>query len=403
MQKPLTIAWRNLLRNPERSLLAGITVFVGGFILLCSLFLADGISDGITKNLVAIESGSTLVTYQKKTDDIKDPSVFEKMHEHVAGVLGGLKPVTKVRVRMKFDALLFGPDGDSTTLTIKGIDPGSEVSLKDYLVPDSGHMVSVEGQGIYLSRQAADQLHVNTGDQITLMVNTWGDQINAMDFTVTGVFADIAPWADYVAYITLSNAQKLFAAKIANQYLIDTPHLSQAAGLTVQARDALRDQPVWVDSYESAGGFLLGIANANRYTFLAFSALLFVVVGLGIASLMSITVRERNPEFGMMLAFGFHTRQLLGLLMLEVTILAGLATLIALLIGAAVYAVLCQHGIALSGAARNAFGSARLIPAMHSYQIYVLLLACMGMALFGAFFPAWRIMKLSTDDILRKA
>jgi len=402
MQKPLALAWRNLSRNPRRNLIAAITIFVSALVLLCSLFLADGISDGIVRNLVAIESGTVFVSYKKETDAIKDPAEFAAMHRHVQSVLSDVVGAQQVRTRLRFDGILFGPGGDTATLALKGIDPARETQLASYLVPKSGRMIAAEGQEIYLSEQVAAQLRVRPGDRITLVLNTWGNQINAVDLTLAGVFGNVAPWVDYTGYVSLPTARELYAVDMSNQYLLDTPDLGGAAALEGRVAEALADQPVQVRNYHRAGGFQLGIASANRYTFLAFSSVLFVVVGMGIASLISITVRERAPELGMLLAIGYRGPQLIVLLLLEVLILAAMAMLAAGATGSAIYAAIASQGIELSGVARNAFGTARLMPAAHPYQLAVLATACLGMAVLGAIVPAARILRLNTDEILRK-
>lgn len=402
MQKPLALAWRNLSRNPRRNLMAALTIFVSALVLLCSLFLADGISDGIVSNLVAIESGTVFVSYKKETEAIKDPAEFAAMHKRVQSALEGAVGTQRVRTRLRFDGILFGPGGDTATLALKGIEPQRETQLANYLVPRSGRMIAVEGQEIYLSEQVAAQLRVRPGDRITLVLNTWGNQINAVDLTLSGVFGNVAPWVDFVGYVSLPTARNLYAVDMSNQYLLDTAELAGAAALEQRVAGALASEPVQVRNYQRAGGFQLSIANANRYTFLAFSTVLFVVVGMGIASLISITVRERAPEMGMLLAIGYRGPQLIALLLLEVLILATMAMLAAGATGGAIYAALVSQGIELSGVARNAFGTARLMPAAHPYQFAVLVTACLGMAILGAIVPAARILKLNTDEILRK-
>jgi len=402
MQKPLALAWRNLSRNPRRNLLAALTIFVSALVLLCSLFLADGISDGIVRNLVAIESGTVFVSYKKETEAIKDPAEFARLHQRVQAALSDLVGADRVRTRLRFDGILFGPGGDTATLALKGIEPRRETQLATYLAPRSGRMIAPEGQEIYLSEQVAAQLRVRPGDRITLVLNTWGNQINAVDLTLSGVFGNVAPWVDFVGYVALPTARQLYAADMSNQYLLDTPDLDGAGALEQRVQAALAGQPVQARNYRRAGGFQLGIASANRYTFLIFSTVLFVVVGMGIASLISITVRERAPELGMLLAIGYRGPQLIVLLLLEVLILAAMAMLAAGATGGAIYAALVSQGIELSGVARNAFGTARLLPAAHPYQLAVLAAACLGMAFLGAIVPAARILKLNTDEILRK-
>jgi len=104
----------------------------------------------------------------------------------------------------------------------------------------------------------------------------------------------------------------------------------------------------------------------------------------------------------MLSAIGFERGQLVNMLVLEALLLAALATLAAVLAGSAIYLGLSQHGIALDGVARNAFGSARLMPAVHGYQLAVTVTACLLMALAGAFLPARRILRLPADEVFRK-
>jgi putative ABC transport system permease protein len=402
MYKFVLLAFRNLSRNPSRNLLSATTIFFGAFVLLTSSFLADGISDGIIKNLVAIESGTVMVTFQKSTTDIRDAKIYTDMHNRIIEKLSGIVKKDELRTRLRFDGILFGPTGQSATLMIKGIDPNKETHLTNYLVPIEGSVLSAAGQEVYMSKQAAEQLDVKAGDQVTLVLNTWGNQINAMDLTVSGVFANVAPWVDYVAYVSKPTSHSLYAAEMSNQYLIDSSKLADADLISADVKQALSDEPVLVRTYLSAGGFQLGIANANRYTFLAFSFLLILIVGLGIMSLVGITVRERTSEIGMLLSLGFQRSQVIILFVLEIMVLTIISIVAASIAGLIIYLCLIDSGIELSGVARNAFGTARLFPALHIYQFILMSSVCLLMSFFGAVVPAWNILKFNADEILRK-
>jgi putative ABC transport system permease protein len=402
MNKFLLLAFRNLSRNPSRNFLSAFTIFFGALILLISSFLADGISDGIITNLVAIESGTVMVTFQKSTSDIRDSKVYTDMHKRILKKLSPVVLDSDLRTRLRFDGILFGPSGQSSTLVIKGIDPERETHLKNYLLPTEGRSLSSEGQEIYLSQQAADQLEIKAGDQVTLVLNTWGNQINAMDVTVSGIFANVAPWVDYVAYVSIPTSQSLYAAEMSNQYLISSVTLADAGVIAEKVKSALDQEPVVVRTYLSAGGFQLGIANANRYTFLAFSFLLIFIVGLGIMSLVGITVRERTSEIGMLLSLGFQRFQIFLLFVMEIVILTSISVVIAAIVGYAIYLFLATNGIELSGVARNAFGTAKLFPALHVNQFILMSTVCLLMSFIGAAIPAWNILKFDADEILRK-
>lgn len=401
MFKILPMALRNIRRNLVRNGFVGGTIFFGALVMLVSLFLGDGITEGIIRNLVAIESGGVLVTYKKDDPVTKDPELLAAAHKQVSAALLAVPGKAPVRSRMRFDGLLFGPDGKSTQLVIKGIVAGQEQPLEAYLQPAAGRFLS-DGNEIYLSRQAAEELNAEVGDSISLVANTWGDQINALDLVAVGIFENVAPWVDYTAFVPLPTAREIFGAEVSNQYLLDLPDLSAAPAAVAAARLALKDEPVRVRSYQDAGGFLLGIANANRYTFWGFNFLLYVVVALGIANLMSITVREREPELGVLMTMGYNARHLLGLLLSEIFVLAGIATAAALLVGAALYLWLATDGIQLTGVARNAFGAGRLQPALHLYQVVLVAGATLGMSLLGGIVPAAKAARKNTATILRK-
>lgn len=397
----MPMALRNVRRNLVRNLFVGGTIFFGALVLLISLFLGDGITEGIIRNLVAIESGAVLVSYQKDAPATKDPAQFAAVHQRVSSQLSALPGLERMRSRLRFDGLLFGPTGKSAQLVIKGIVAADEEPLAAYLEPAVGRFLA-EGNEIYLSRQAAGELGVDGGDSITLVLNTWGDQINALDLEVVGIFENVAPWVDYTAYVPLAAAREMWGAEISNLYLLDLPDLGDTAATVAVAKQALPDEPVRVRSYGAAGGFLLGIANANRYTFWGFNFLLYVVVAMGIANLMSITVREREPELGVLMTMGYNARHLLRLLLSEILVLAGVATLAALAVGFGLYLWLARDGIQLAGVARNAFGASKLVPALHFYQIALVALATLGMSLLGGLLPASRAARLSTTRILRK-
>lgn len=396
------LAWRNLQCNRQRSLVSGMTIFISALILLNSFFLGDGITDGMVQKLVAIESGTVFITYDKEADTASRPDMLLKTHKRTLEALAAIGDVKQVRSRLRFDGMLFGPGGESFMLALKGIDPEAERELLEYLPPREGRSISADGDEILISQTVADALRVQAGDKITLVSNTWGNEVNALDLTVAGIFANVAPWVDYVAYTSLKTARNLFAENIANQYLVDLSDLSEAALLAGRIENALEGEPLSIETYRSAGGFQLGIASANRYSFIAFSALLLSVVGMGIASMMGITVRERSGELGTLLAIGFQTRQLMILLITEVAILVVLATSAAIGVGLLIYLGLSYHGIALEGVARNAFGTATLRPAVHPYQFVALISTCLIMGMGGAFFPALRVFKLQPDEILTR-
>jgi putative ABC transport system permease protein len=120
----------------------------------------------------------------------------------------------------------------------------------------------------------------------------------------------------------------------------------------------------------------------------ALGGISLIVGAIGILTIMTIAVRERRGEIGLLRALGARRRQVLGLFVAEAVVLASLGGLAGLLIGAG--------GAQLIGLA------APDLP-VHTPWQYVLA-AEFGAAVIGLLaggYPAWRAARLDPVEALR--
>ena len=120
----------------------------------------------------------------------------------------------------------------------------------------------------------------------------------------------------------------------------------------------------------------------------ALGAISLLVGGVGILTIMTISVQERTPEVGLLRALGASRYQVMGLFLGEATVLAALGGLAGLIIGAG--------GAWLLGVS---------IPALptHTSWDYVLLAETIAasIGLIAGVAPAWQAAQLDPIDALR--
>jgi putative ABC transport system permease protein len=122
-----------------------------------------------------------------------------------------------------------------------------------------------------------------------------------------------------------------------------------------------------------------------------FTALALVTTALMIGALYTGVLTERKRELGLLLAVGMQPRQLVRLILAEVTLTTGLGGVCGVLVGAAAL-VLFRRSLG------HAFASQQvpfLLPAVTELVAtgLVSVLLCCGVGLAGALLPAWRAVR----------
>lgn len=399
MKGLLRLAARNLGRNRLRTLLLGSTLFLAALCLHLALAVADGLTRSITGDLVALETGAVAISPGATARPApSDPEAAAALDRSVTEGLVGVV-AAGLRSRLEFDAVATTAAGASQQLRFIGMEPAREPALGATLVPHAGRFLRAEDTtGLVVSASVASHLGLEVGDTVTVLATTWGEEINALDLELTGVFADVAPWLDYNAYLPRASAGELFGAQFANRWLVDLEDLDGAPELAAELAGRLHGLPVTVTDFHAGAGFLLGIVTALRWTFTSFAVLLYAVAGLGLTMLLALSVRERRRELATLLALGFPPRRIVLLVLAEAGLVAIAATALAALLTSGLHLVLGSSGIALEGLAKNAFGTGRLTTALAPYQLVAIGLAGVGTSLAGAFGPAWKAVHGNPQD-----
>src|SRR5207248_2295108 len=122
------------------------------------------------------------------------------------------------------------------------------------------------------------------------------------------------------------------------------------------------------------------------------SVLALIVGGIGVTNTMAMSVFERVQEIGILRAIGWRARRIAALILSEAIGIAVVALALGLALG-----VLAAHLFTTQT------GLSSLVQPRFSASVFAWGLAfALGVALLGAAYPAWRALRLSPIEALRR-
>ncbi len=189
----LALAFRNIVRNGRRSVMAILAIGFG----ITSLLLAGGFIEwnlryGRESTIHSQLGHIRLFKPGYLESGQSDPSAFlfpltPKQLERVRADL----PVRTIAPRLSFSGLVSHEEATISFIG-EGVDPDLEGDLSRSITVVAGQaMSSDDPKGILLGQGLAANLGVQPGDLIVLVVNTAGGRINAVEGSVRGLFATI--------------------------------------------------------------------------------------------------------------------------------------------------------------------------------------------------------------------
>ncbi len=399
------IAARNVLRNQRRTAITlaalvlgvGVMITVRGLLNGLQYSLVDGVVHGQTGAIQVHRKGYLKnVLASPLTLDFEDAPLRAK----VAAVAG----VKAVAPRILFPGMI--SLGDETIFLLnQAVDPALEFEVcpnRLTLIVDGGKFASAKGAPA--KAQVADAMVVTVeldkalrakpaaAGPAALLAPDRDGTLSGENVSLVGTMQLNSPGERKIGMVRLDVAQRLLKLEGRVTELVIDVHEIEAIPEVVAAIQAAVGPEFEVHTWEQVAPFVVDIRARQNAVLQIVATVFLLLMLLGVANTMLMSVLDRTREIGTMMAIGVRRRTIVGLFLLEATLIGALGGLLGGAVGAGMTAWLGARGlqIPLPGSSvptmvRPFIGS--------GYLVGVVLLATAG-ALVFALYPAWRASRL---------
>lgn len=400
------LAWRNILRNPRRSMLT-IAAIAGGLASLIFLWaFIDGTNDQMIENSTRYLSGHVQVHrsgyHEERTLDLLLGDA-----DRIVAALARQPAVTAVTSRMEGNAILSLGD-KSRGMMVVGVDPVQErkVSTLFETVRAGRFLRAGDGDVVVLGDSAARALGAVIGSDVALVTQGADGSVGAARYRVIGIFNTKMDMIDgVVVFLPLAAAQQLFSAEgKATSIVARLDQRDAAPALAARLRNALGPQQE-VLTWQALLPSVVQSVAFHEVVGYVLLLVLFVIVAVGVTNTTLMAVMERTREFGVMMAVGTRSGQVMRLVFYEACLLGVTGLAAGAFLGVSLAQYFGTQGIDLgefTNAMQTMQGLTSVIHPLARADRALFLAACVfATAVLAALFPAWKAASLQPIDAIR--
>lgn len=413
----ITMAWRNIWRNPRRTLLTIAAIAFAAILLVFMLSFQLGSYATMINATVKIHTGQMQIqaegyqASQKIREVIHDPA-------GVGALLDQTPQVAAYTYRARAFALV-SSESRAYGVMVEGIDPEREarVSTLADIVRQGRYLPSRpatgEPPGALMGQLLAHNLNVAIGDEITVLGQGYDGSVAATVLRVLGIYASGIDEFDRSAIqIPLSVFQDTFTmGRAVHEIVVMADHLSEVPAIQQTLAEPLKQTenspPLMTLDWKALTPGLEQAIKMDLVSGAIFYLILIMVVAFSIMNTFLMAIFERTHEFGVMMAVGTKPWRLSRLVLLESAGLTLVGVSTGMLLGSLLTWYFMVHGIDLGASTEEAmrqFGiPTRLFPQLSLLSATVGPAAVFLITLLAAIYPALKIRRLTPVEAMRHA
>jgi len=396
------LAWRNLWRNPRRTLITLIVVSAGLWsVLFFNAFLnawMQSSKDATLKLLI----GSGQIHAAGYMDD---PNIKAIMPPPAGALKAALNApeVSAWATRLALPGVIQS-EYKTLPVNIVGVDPAAErriSSIPGKLV-EGRYVSSVDDDGIVLGLHMVKRLKTGLGRRVILMSQNASGALSEQSFTIVGLFDADQQTEDFYAFTGRAADQKFLGlGGQISEIAFAVPQDQDLPGVMARLRTAA--PALDVRSWRKLSAYLAASDSFMQGFIYIWLAVVFSLMAIGIVNTQLMAVFERTREFGLLRALGMKPRGVLMMVSLESVFLIGCGCLVGMALAALTIWGL-HGGIDLSAFSKGlelAQGGQVLYPKLAPGSFVLFPLLIWGLGVLIALWPARRAAKSSPVEAMR--
>jgi ABC-type lipoprotein release transport system permease subunit len=362
----LQLGWRNIWRNPRRTVVILTAVVIGVWCMITLGALMRGMIDQMVRNGIATLTGHIQVHSRGYRNDpvIENSIVDPQSVEHVLKEIlpAGSRWSSRVRVNA-----VASNARHSGGVVLVGINPAAEaaVSFIGDAIAQGRYLKDEDKNGIIIGNALADEFETRLGHKLVVMSQGSDREIASRAFRIIGTFrAELEATEKQFVFVTVGASQQMLKLKKGiSEVSILLPDHQKADEVTAALKHTLPSEEYEVSTWKDLLPLLTAyLAISENFLYLWF-LVVFVAMGFGVINTTLMAVFERMREFGLLKALGMKPRWIVREVLTESCLLLILGMAIGNIFGLLTSFALSGGGIDLSALAAGMeyFGAPRII------------------------------------------
>ncbi len=403
----IKLAWKNVLRNKRRTIIASIAIGIG----LAALIVSDGVIIGMKKSLIDSATSTLLGEAQIHHKDFRLSQDVEKTIEDPEGIEHNLKLEQKVSnfsKRVISFGMLTSPS-NVESVVIYGINPDKDKFLTkiDENISEGSYFGGKNPRDIVIGEKLANVLEAGIGDRVVITVaQAFTGDLSQEMFRISGIYRfGIKEMDNGMAFIRLNTAQKMLnlAGKI-HEIAITFTEMNFAEKKDAEFWKKYSTGNNEAVSWTNVLPELKKILDMTDISMAVMAIILFVVVVFGIVNTLFMSLYERMFEFGILRAVGTRPSGVRKLIIFESGVLAFISIIIGVILGFIVMMLLLKWGIDYRGIEiSGAIMREMLYPVVKLKQFLLYPAAVFIFTLIIGIYPARVAGKIVITEAMRKS
>jgi len=395
----LGLAWKNLWRNKQRTLITMAAVFFAVILASVVSSLQKGVFENLIKNVVSFYSGYIQVHQKGYWDEQTLENTFYQNPETERKIRQD-PLVTGIAPRLESFALAASAELTKGCLVV-GVAPNEEdkvTRLKEKVV--RGSYLQSGDESILISEGLSRRLKLRLGDTLVLIGQGYHGATAAGKFPIKGILRFGSPELnDKTVFLTLMAARTLYSAE--NQlssYVLSINNPDKLGKITSRLKHLLGSQ-YEVMSWEEMMPDVKQHIQTDTASMSIITGVLYLLICFGIFGTLLMMMVERRFELGMLVAIGMKKIRLCLLMLAELvfTVLSG--CILGILASVPIVIYLKLHPITFSGKMAEIyerFGFEPIFPASTDPEIFLnQALVILFLALLLSLYPVFRVLQLN--------
>ncbi len=385
----MRLAWRNLWRHTQRTVLMIAIVALGSWVILVIWGFTDGFLRSMTETQMVYNQGDLQLRAEGYADDPVPSNGLTAAQATALTQMLSEQSIGATSPRLETYGMLrssYGSDG----IVIRGIDPIREplvTKMHDTLL--EGTYLTGPGE-ILISEGMAQSLDIRLGERVVVLAQ--GDaSTNSQAFRAVGFFDPSLGSLDSTVLVTLEDARTLSEWAGLTSIAVNLPSGASVSGSVDVLDQALAANGM--EGIEVADYFVLNplgrlMFQGTTIKMIPFVIMISLMAGFGVANTALYSLIERTREFGVMTAVGMSRKLLARVVLMESIFVAAIGFLVGGGIGWGCLEYLSRNGLRF-GDLMSGFEGLGIPTVIYASTSGWYWLAAFSVVVFTALVAAW--------------